>query len=101
MRKVFRFIGLVVALMLASHALGQQAPKYNVLFIMSDDMRAELGCYGGMAKTPVLDALAAKGVRFDRAYCQYPLCNPSRSSMLTGHYPINTGVLGNVANWRT
>jgi arylsulfatase A-like enzyme len=84
-------------------AQAQQAPKYNVLFLISDDLRAELGSYGGLAKTPVLDALAAKGVKFDRAYCQYPLCNPSRSSMLTGHYPIHTGVLGNGpnANWMT
>ena len=75
--------------------------KYNVLFLISDDLRAELGSYGGLAKTPNLDALVAKGVRFERAYCQYPLCNPSRSSLLTGHYPINTGVFGNRDNWRT
>ncbi len=67
----------------------------NVLFIMSDDMRAECGCDGGMAKTPNIDALAAAGVNFQRAYCQFPLCNPSRSSMLTGHTPMATGVLGN------
>src|SRR6185295_4669319 len=76
-------------------------PKYNVLFIMSDDLRAELGSYGGLAKTPNLDALAATGVKFERAYCQYPLCNPSRSSMLTGHYPITTGVIGNRDSWMT
>ena len=69
------------------------APKYNVLFLISDDLRAETGSYGGLAKTPNLDALAAKGVQFDKAYCQYALCNVSRSSMLTGHYPIYTGVL--------
>jgi arylsulfatase A-like enzyme len=84
-----------------SSAQPAAAPKYNVLFLISDDLRAELGSYGGLAKTPNLDALATKGVRFERAYCQYPLCNPSRSSMLTGHYPINTGVLGNRENWRT
>src|SRR5262249_28546806 len=71
--------------------------KYNVLFLMSDDMRPELGCYGVKGiKTPNLDALAKSGVRFDRAYCQYPLCNPSRSSLLTGRYPIHTGVLDNL-----
>jgi arylsulfatase A-like enzyme len=81
-----------------------QAPskKYNVLFLMSDDMRVELGCYGSMfrAKTPNLDALAKSGVRFDRNYCQFPLCNPSRSSMLTGRPATKTGVLGNRTAFR-
>ncbi len=70
-------------------------PRYNVLFIIADDMRAELDCYGGKAVTPNLDQLAAASVRFDRAYAQYPLCCPSRSSMLTGRAPTHTGVLGN------
>ena len=70
-------------------------PRYNVLFIISDDLRAELSCYGGQAKTPNLDKLASTGVRFDRAYAQYPLCNPSRVSMLTSRRPTETGVLGN------
>jgi arylsulfatase A-like enzyme len=70
-------------------------PKYNVLFIISDDMRAEPGSFGGIAKTPNIDALARSGVRFERGYAQYPLCCPSRSSLLTGHAPTHTGVLGN------
>jgi arylsulfatase A-like enzyme len=78
------------------------ARKPNVLFIMSDDMRVELGCYGSMfkARTPYLDALARAGVRFDRNYCQFPLCNPSRSSLLTGRPPTKTGVLGNRTAFR-
>jgi len=77
-------------------------PRFNVLFLMSDDMRVELGCYGSMfhAKTPNLDALAKSGVRFDRNYCQFPLCNPSRSSLLTGRPPTRTGVLGNRTAFR-
>ncbi len=87
-------------------ALGQ-APaagkRPNVLFLMSDDMRVELGCYASRfgAVTPNLDALAKSGVRFDRNYCQFPLCNPSRSSLLTGRPPTKTGVLGNRTAFRT
>ncbi len=76
--------------------------KFNVLFFMSDDCRVELGCYGSMfhAQTPNLDALASSGVRFDRNYCQFPLCNPSRSSLLTARPPTKTGVLGNRTAFR-
>lgn len=69
--------------------------KMNVVFIISDDLRTELGAYGGRARTPNLDQLAKQGVRFEKAYCQYPLCNPSRTSMLTGRYPTTTQVTGN------
>src|SRR5260370_25226430 len=62
----------------------------------------KLGCYGSMfrAQTPNLDAPAKSGVRFDRNYCQFPLCNPSRSSVLTGRLPHKTGVLGNRTAFR-
>lgn len=68
----------------------------NVLFIISDDLNNSLGCYGHpQVKTPHLDGLARRGVRFDLAYCQFPLCGPSRNSMLTGLYPNSTGIMTN------
>jgi iduronate 2-sulfatase len=89
---------LLIALTTLSATVIAADGKYNVLFLMSDDMRPDLGCYGHpLVQSPNIDGLAKVGVRFDRAYCQYPLCNPSRSSMLNGKHPITTGVLNNQA----
>lgn len=86
---------VLTALLLAIGPLSA-AERMNVLLIISDDLRTELGCYASaLAKTPNVDKLAATGVRFEHAYCQFPLCNPSRASMLTGRHPSSTGVLGN------
>lgn len=80
----------------ARSSCATQKPRYNVILIASDDLRAVLGVYGNkIVKTPNLDRLAARGIRFDRAYTQYPLCNPSRSSLLTGKYPTQTEVMDN------
>src|SRR5262245_64948927 len=72
------------------------APKLNVLIIAFDDLRPELGCYGNkLIDTPNFDRLAKMGVQFDRAYCQFPLCNPSRTSLLNGKHPNKTGDFDN------
>lgn len=87
---------LVLASVVTSAHAATTSGRPNVLFILSDDLRPELGCYGVEGiKSPNIDRLAAQSVRFSKAYAQYPLCNPSRASMLTGRYPTETGVLGN------
>ena len=70
--------------------------KYNVLFIISDDLTSTaLSCYGNkVCKTPNIDSLAERGTRFTRAYCQGTYCGPSRASFMSGYYPHATGVLG-------
>jgi iduronate 2-sulfatase len=76
--------------------------KLNVLLIISDDLRDSVHCYGNTAvQTPNLDRLAGRGVRFDHAYVQYPVCNPSRTSFLTGLRCEQTGVVDNKTFFRS
>lgn len=76
-----------------------EQPRYNVLFIISDDLTATaLSCYGNkVCQTPHIDELAARGTRFTRAYCQGTFCGPSRASFMSGYYPHATGVLGYIS----
>lgn len=77
------------------------AEKPNVLFIAVDDLRPELGVYGSRAVTPNIDAFAATGLRFDRAYCNQAVCGASRLSLMTGLYPEFTGERSfHVTDWR-
>jgi iduronate 2-sulfatase len=91
---------LLPLLFLSQLALAKSPP--NVLFIVVDDLTTTLRCQGHPASnTPHMDALAAGGARFDRAYCQFAVCNPARASFLTGCYPETTQVLDLVTDFRT
>ena len=72
----------------------------NIVVLLPDQLRWDfVGCYGaGFARTPAIDALAARGVRYDRAISPHPVCIPARASLLTGHNALATGVLTN-GNW--
>ena len=106
-----RAIGTLTTLLLAAtQIVGCRAPvvpigkssTLNVLLIIVDDLRPDLGAYGHpLVQSPNIDRLAARGVRFERAYAQYPLCNPSRTSLLTGLRPDQTGVLDNETSYLT
>ena len=91
MRRLIYFIPLVLVFGVGPNAAAQDSGKRNVLFLICDDLNCDLGSYGHpLVKSPNIDRLAARGVRFDRAYCQYPLCGPSRASFMTGLYPDQT-----------
>ncbi|MGE9313405.1 sulfatase [Niabella sp. CJ426] len=75
--------------------------KMNVLFIVADDLRPDLRCYGNkQVITPNIDRLAARSIVFNNAYCQQAVCNPSRASVLTGLRPDQTGVTDLVTHFR-
>jgi arylsulfatase A-like enzyme len=89
-----RIVHLLVAVSLLATVGGlkaQDTVRKNVLFVICDDLNCDLGSYGHpLVKSPHIDRLAARGVRFDKAYCQFPVCGPSRASFMTGLYPDQT-----------
>lgn len=98
---VFAFL-LAGSLSAPSPANASAGPaKTNVLFIMADDFRAELSSYGSRAHTPNLERLAKRSVQFNRMYAQQAVCNPSRSSLLTGRRPDTLRVWNNSTHFRT
>ncbi|MBW3600382.1 MAG: sulfatase [Planctomycetes bacterium] len=86
---------LILACVLLPTPCLPAAPRPNVLWIMSDDLRPQLGCYGDeLVQTPCLDRFSTRALRFERAYIQCAICSPSRNSMLSGLRPNTTGLRG-------
>jgi iduronate 2-sulfatase len=99
------FIGFLLAFCangVRTQAGAAEPKRLNVLLIAADDLNCDLGCYGHpLVKSPHVDRLAARGVRFARAYCQYALCNPTRTSLLSGRRPEVTNIMDNDTPPRT
>ena len=77
-----------------------QRPE-NILWVFSDQHRHDvMGCAGHpLVATPTLDRIASEGARFTRVWCQSPVCQPSRASVITGRYPVELGVVGNTGGF--
>jgi Arylsulfatase A and related enzymes len=98
-RRDFLLAGLAAA---SAPMIAAPTPRKNVLFIASDDLNNCLSCYGHpIVRTPNIDRIASRGVHFSRSYCQFPLCSPSRSSLMTGLAPDTTRVYDLKKHFRT
>ena len=94
------FAHLVIGI-LALATTGLSVEKPNVLFLISDDLNTALSGFGHpQCKTPELDKLAERGMRFENMHCQYPVCGASRASLMSGLYPYTNGTLGNAGTLR-
>lgn len=100
--RLYFFFSLITLISLNSDLLSaEEKSKPNVLFLICDDLNCDLGCYGHpLVQTPNIDRLAKRGLRFESAYCQYPLCGPSRASFMTGLYPNQSLVRTNPVHIR-
>jgi iduronate 2-sulfatase len=98
-RSILPLLGACLAAGAGARAGTEVRP--NILFICVDDLRTQLGCYGHeQMKTPNIDRLAGQGVLFERAYCQFAICGPSRASVLSGMYPETSGIQDNSKEFR-
>jgi len=89
------FSALLALGITGSAAADKAAPKPNVLLILVDDLKPALGCYGDrVAKTPNIDRLATRGIRFELAYCNQAVCAPSRFTLMLGSHSTSTGLYG-------
>ncbi|MEQ6120949.1 sulfatase [Reichenbachiella sp. MALMAid0571] len=93
-----KYLKIIILLLIVTTGYSQQT-KPNVLFIIADDLTATaVSAYENKAsKTPNIDKLASEGVRYTKAYCQYPVCGPSRASFMSGYYPSATTTFGYVS----
>lgn len=92
MKKLFSFLAISTTLV-PNSVIANERPKQNVLFIIIDDLRPELGCYGKDIISPNIDALAKGGVKFDNSYCNIPVSGASRASLLSGTRPTRNTFL--------
>ena len=99
--KIKHLLPFAVLLCIAAPALAEAPEKPNVLFIISDDLNTALSGFGHkQCRTPNLDRLAERGVKFENMHCQYPVCGASRASLMSGLYPYSNMTLGNEGTLR-
>src|SRR5437867_142623 len=105
MRPLAPCVAAILSLSIATwvHAADTKGTRPNVLFIAVDDLNHWVGYLGRnpQTKTPNIDKLAVRGVRFTHSYCAAPVCNPSRTALMSGLRPFTTGVYDNNDDWRT
>ena len=94
-------VTFVLSATVGTTSRAEPSAKPNVLFLICDDLNCDLACYGHpLVQSPNIDRLAKRGVRFQNAYCQYPLCGPSRASFMAGLYPDQTLIRRNAIHIR-